>query len=236
MAGLNIHYFQHVPFEGLGSIEKWVLAKNHVLTGTHFYELHRFPELDNIDWLIVMGGPMGVYDENQYPWLATEKEFITKAIAKGKTVLGICLGAQLIAEVLGAKVYPNSQKEIGWFPIKLSAQALQSPIMKNLPENFSVFHWHGDTFDLPEGALHLAESQACLNQAFSYKEKVLGLQFHFEVDAAAVEGMIEGADAELSKAPFVQTAAEILRHTHFAEQNNLYLVQILDTLECLALK
>ena len=230
MQALNIHYFQHVPFEGLACIENWVFARNHVLSCTRFYEEHTLPDLDKIDWLIVMGGPMGVYDEALFPWLVVEKDFISKAIAKGKMVLGICLGAQLIAENLGAKVYPNTQKEIGWFPIRLTEAATRLNMFDGFASEFSVFHWHGDTFDLPGGATLLAESTACKNQAFIYKEKVLGLQFHFEVDALAVAGMVDGADAELVKGLYVQTADEILSNVAFASRNNLYLYQILDGL------
>ena len=105
---MKIHYFQHVPFEGLGNIEDWIKSKGHTLSSTHFFKNDTLPQLSEIDWLIVMGGPMNVYEENLYPWLAAEKKFIAKAINEGLRVLGICLGAQLIAAALGAKVYPNT--------------------------------------------------------------------------------------------------------------------------------
>jgi len=111
---------------------------------TRFYEAHQLPGIDDIDWLIVMGGPMGVYDESFYPWLVEEKAFIKQAIEHNKTVLGICLGSQLIAEVLGAKVYPNKQKEIGWFDITLSETAARHPLFENFENQFPVFHWHGN--------------------------------------------------------------------------------------------
>src|SRR2546428_2396131 len=116
---MNIHYFQHVPFEGLGCIEDWANRKSHVLSSTRFFEKHTLSDLKTIDWLIVMGGPMGVYDESEYLWLKEEKEFIKKAIDANKVVIGICLGSQLIAEVLGAKVYKNKFTEIGWFPVEV---------------------------------------------------------------------------------------------------------------------
>ena len=112
MHQLRIHYFKHVSFEGLASIQEWSTKNGHILTSTNFYLNENLPHLDSIDWLIVMGGPMSVEDEKKFHWLSKEKIFIRKAIEKGKTVIGICLGAQLIAQILGAKVYPNKQKEI----------------------------------------------------------------------------------------------------------------------------
>ena len=158
---MRIHYLQHVRFEGLGCIETWAQSEKHSLTGTHFFQNDPLPELGNLDWLIVMGGPMGVADEQKYPWLTTEKRFIEKAIRDGKTVLGICLGAQLIADVLGARVYSIQHKEIGWFPIELTDEGQRSSLLGFIPDQFDVFHWHGDTFDLPDGATHLARSEAC---------------------------------------------------------------------------
>ncbi len=231
MKKLHIHYFQHVPFEGLSIIEDWIKEKGHHLTSTQFYSNNNLPDIDAMDWLIVMGGPMGVYDVAEYPWLLQEKQFIEQAIKKQKIVLGICLGAQLIAEVLGARVFPNTQKEIGWFPIQKSKDAQTDSLFNFLPESFHVFHWHGDTFDLPEGVIHLAESVVCKNQAFRYKDRVVGLQFHFEVDPAAIREMVDGADDELIKGPYVQTADEILEGIDYTVQNNLFMKEILDRLQ-----
>lgn len=230
MEKLKIHYFQHVPFEGLGVIEEWIREKGHYLTSTQFYSDSKLPDADAIDWLIVMGGPMGVYDEAIYPWLRKEKEFIDQAIKKQKVVLGICLGAQLIAEVLGSEVYPNTQKEIGWFPITVNKDVGTNVLFEFLPKKLDVFHWHGDTFDLPEGALHIAESVICKNQAFSYKDRVIGLQFHFEVDEASIRGMVEGADDELVKGAYVQTASEILERINLTTENNVHMKKLLDRL------
>ena len=125
---MRIHYFQHVPFEGLGSIEDWIRSEGYDLFSTRFYRNDPLPELDRIDWLIVMGGPMGANDDHIYPWLAAEKKFIGEAIKKGVRILGICLGAQLIASVLGARVYPNAHKEIGWFHVRLTPDGLACQI------------------------------------------------------------------------------------------------------------
>ena len=115
---MNIHFFQHVEFEGLGIIENWIRNNHHNLTATKFYSKLELPEINEIDFLIIMGGHMSVYDDNRYYWLKYEKDFIERAIKHNKKILGICLGAQLLAVTLGAKVHKNDFKEIGWFPVK----------------------------------------------------------------------------------------------------------------------
>jgi len=226
----NIAVFMHVPFEGLGCIEQWITKNNHTVSYTKFYEDYKLPDIHTIDWLIVMGGPMGVYDEAVYPWLAEEKSYIKQAIEAGKTVLGICLGSQLIAEVLGAKVYPNKQKEIGWFDVSLSETAKTDSLFAGFEDKFPVFHWHGDTFDLPEGSTHLTSSNVCRNQAFLYNEKVLGLQFHFEVTEETLQGMVEHGTSELVESETIQSADRILSTTDYIATNNLRMHQILDNL------
>ena len=202
------HWFQHVPFEGLGSIECWLMANGYEVTYTRLFEPHALPVLDAVDFLIVMGGPMSVNDEADYPWLVAEKAFIRNCIDAGKPVLGICLGAQLIASVLGARVFPNSLKEIGWFPIEAVPSDAESRF--KFPSSTTVFHWHGETFDLPQGAIRLAKSAGCDNQAFQYGEKVIGLQFHLETTPEAAEAIVTNCRHELIPAEYVQTEADIL--------------------------
>src|SRR5262249_47695751 len=141
-------------------------------------------QLQEIDLVVVLGGPMNIYEEDKFPWLIAEKKFIRQAIEEKLAVLGLCLGSQLIADVLGAKIYPNDEKEIGWFPVEVTEAALKHRLFSHWPNFFTPFHWHGDTFDLPEGAIHLARSQACRNQAFLYQDRVVGLQFHLEINLA----------------------------------------------------
>jgi len=152
---------------------------------------------------------MGVHDEDRFPWLAIEKRFIERSMSKGKAVLGICLGAQLIADVLGARVYPNGYKEIGWFPIELTEAGQRSPLFSFLPERLEVFHWHGDTFDLPAGALHIARSEACTHQAFMHNERAIGLQFHLESTTEGVEALIENCSGELADGRYIQAPAQL---------------------------
>jgi GMP synthase-like glutamine amidotransferase len=225
---MRIHYFQHVPFEGLGNIENWIKSKKYELSATRFYAADPLPELGEIDWLIIMGGPMGVYDDKKYPWLTAEKSFIEAAIRAGKKVLAICLGAQLVASVLGAKVYPHIHKEIGWFPLSLTAEGVEAEVLKGFPAELSAFHWHGGTFSLPVGAAHLAETTACRNQAFAYGNKVIGLQFHLDVTRESVEQLIENCEAELVRAPYIQMPEQMLRTVDKFEEIQKYMHKLLD--------
>jgi len=207
---MTIHYFQHVPFEGLGSISEWAQRNGHRITVTRFFADDPLPSLEQVDWLIVMGGPMNINEEDQYPWLSQEKRFIENAIRANKVVLGVCLGAQLIADALGAKVYRNPTKEIGWFPIAKTESAVNSELFKAFPAEIEVFHWHGDTFELPAGAVHLARSSACINQAFVFDERVMGLQFHLEITQQSAAELITHCPDEIVAASFIQTAEAML--------------------------
>jgi len=227
MKHLHIHYLQHVPFEGPGYIVTWAADNGHTLTGTRLYADESLPDM-SFDWLIIMGGPMSVYDERRHSWMIAEKDFIRKAIRADKTVIGICLGAQLIANALGGKVYPNPKKEIGWFPVYLTGN--EYPVTRDLPAMFDVLHWHGDTFDLPEEAIHLMYSEACRQQAFIYKDKVLGLQFHWETTQETLKQMVDNCRHELVEDLFVQNEASVLKGAEMSGQNNSYLVRILDHL------
>lgn len=230
MKTLNIRYFQHVQFEGLGCIEKWARLNGHKLTSTKFYEDAYLPDINNIDWLIIMGGPMSAYEENKFAWLKEEKKFIKQAVENGKTVIGICLGSQLLAAALGAKVYPNKEKEIGWFNVELTSDGKEDKLFKGFENKFKVFHWHGDTFDLPQGAVHLAQTDNCKNQAFLYKDKVLGLQFHFETTEQTLAAMVANCNNELTNGSLIQSEAEILNSRNYIEANNLKMFEILNRL------
>ncbi|WP_036858534.1 type 1 glutamine amidotransferase [Porticoccus hydrocarbonoclasticus] len=206
---MRSHIFQHVPFEGPGSIEPWLRAAGHNITRTPFFiGGSTLPAISDIDSLIVMGGPMSANDEQLFPWLAQEKAFIRRAIDDGKPVLGICLGAQLIASAMGARVYPNPTREIGWFPI----HGCTVPGANNFsfPSSVNVFHWHGETFDLPSGAIHLASSDVCRLQAFQLGTSVIGLQFHLETTPASARDIVTHCSAELTPDDHVQDAATLL--------------------------
>jgi GMP synthase-like glutamine amidotransferase len=230
MKKLRIHYFQHVVYEGLGSIEEWINSSGHSLTSTRFFEKALLPELSDFDWLIVMGGGMSVNDETEFPWLVTEKQFIRKAIEAGKTVLGICLGSQLVSSALGARVYRNKEKEIGWFDIHITNPALPGTLFSETGRRFKVFHWHGDTFDLPEKAVLLASSDAAKNQAYLYMEKVLALQFHLEPTLKSMQLMIEHGRDDLTRGPFVQTEEQLTADKQLFESNRELLFALLNML------
>lgn len=230
MSVLRIHVFQHVPFEGPGTIRQWATARGHTVQRTEFFRSPRLPSLEALDWLVIMGGPMGATDEDQNSWMTGEKAFIASAIEAGKVVLGICLGAQMIASVLGSRVYPGKQKEIGWFPVSLTREASGLPLFSGLTGDPLVFHWHGDTFDLPEGATRVAFSEVCSNQAFLYRGKVLGLQFHLEMDAGSLEQMTIHGQEELVEGDYIQSAAVIRSDPEFAYESQRRLFLLLDSL------
>lgn len=205
---MRAHYLQHVPFEGLGSIEPWLEANGYELTHTRFFESTDLPDTKAIDLLVIMGGPMSVNDEDKFSWLVSEKQFVREVIESGKPVLGICLGAQMIASAMGARVFPSPEKEIGWFPIQ-GVDSVDSSIF-SVPPSEVVFHWHGETFDLPPGAIRLAESEGCENQAFQIGKSVIGLQFHLESTPESVGQIVSHCRDELVPSKFVQTEKEIL--------------------------
>ena len=169
---MRIQVLQHVPFEGPAGIADWASARGHRVSLVPLFDGALPPDPNDHEWLVVMGGPMSVHDEPSYGWLAPEKAAIRASIDAGRTVIGVCLGAQLIAEVLGGRVYPNREKEIGWMPIELTEAARMSDRFDFLPPSLEVFQWHGETFDLPQGSTHLARSTACENQAFLYRANV----------------------------------------------------------------
>ncbi len=206
---MRAHYIQHVPFEGLGSIEAWLSEKEYEITTTKLYESSDFPKIEEIDFLIVMGGPMSVHDEKIYPGLKKEKIFIKNVIEAGKPTLGICLGSQLIAEVMGGNVYKNHVKEVGWFPI-FSKKSKQNTVF-SFPDNIMVFHWHGETYNLPKNAVLLATSEGCINQAFQLGNNVIGLQFHLETTSDLVVEILQHCRNELEEeGDFIQSEQEIL--------------------------
>ena len=221
MTALNIHWLQHVPFEALGHIAPWARRHGHALSPSRLYTDDALPAVDDFDWLIVMGGPMGVYEADQYPHVAAEIALIEAAIAAGRRVLGICLGAQMIAAALGARVFASGRREIGWFPVEAVADS-ESPFATDLPAPLTLFHWHGDTFDLPAGARHIARSAQFEQQAFSYGERVLAVQCHPEMDPAGVAALADAFGARLRPSASVQ-AADAMRaeRAHFEPARRL---------------
>lgn len=227
---MTVYYLQHVPFEGLGAIASWIRARDLAIARVALFEDQPLPEARETDALIVMGGPMGANDEKRYPWITGEKRFIAEVIDQGKPVLGICLGAQMIAAVLGAGVYPNTHKEIGWFEVTRTTAADQTDLAGCLPERFNAFHWHGDTFDIPGGAVHLAVSQACPNQGFLYDQRVLGLQFHLESTRESIAALLTHCADELVTEPYIQTDETIRSGYKHIDGTNALMRNVLEHL------
>lgn len=230
MNSLRIHYLQHVLYEKPGYIETWANSNHHFLSSTKLFETTGFPALSEFDWLVVMGGPMGVHDEHQYSWLKKEKEFIKSSIKTGKTIIGICLGSQLLAEALGARVFPNKKKEIGWFPVAVTESGTDHPLLHGFPSSIDVLHWHGDTFNLPKDANHLFQTDICTNQAFLYNNNILGLQFHLEATPDTLNDMLTNCRDELVTDDFIQSENKIIRQAHLCKETNKYLSYILSFL------
>jgi GMP synthase-like glutamine amidotransferase len=210
---MKVQVLQHVPSEGLGSIAAWLSERDAIVHYTRFYQSAVLPDPGSIDLVIAMGGPMSVNDERDYPWLKQEKAFIKEAVDRGLAVLGVCLGAQIIANALGARVFANAHKEIGWFPVQ--AVSTGSDTFR-FPPLTSVFHWHGETFDLPPGAVRLASSAGCKNQAFQIGRTVIGLQFHLEATPATADQLIQHCRDELVADEYVQTEQALLSASHDA--------------------
>ncbi len=204
-----ITILQHVDYEGPGKVADWLTEKGFT---SHIYPMWDNPILPDpaeVSDLIILGGPMSTHEEIRYPWLVREKGFIENVLTGNGRILGICLGAQLLAEVLGAPVVRNKHLEIGWLPIHLTPEACQHPFFSTWPQEAQVFQWHGDTFELPEGALRIATSEGCQNQGFLYKERVIGLQFHLEFTPEMVKRFIRETP-HWPTGPFVQPPESLL--------------------------
>jgi GMP synthase-like glutamine amidotransferase len=227
---MHIHCLQHVAFENPGSIVEWAKKNAHTISYTYFFEKNfTLPNVNDIDALLVMGGYMNVDEETKYPWLAAEKQFIQKAIAANKKVMGICLGAQLIAAALGYKVYYATEKEIGFYPISFTAVALHHSLFNHFTNSYNVFHWHGDTFDLPTNAQLIASTATCRHQAFLIGNNVLALQFHFEINEKIIEDMLLHDGHELEEqGDFIQTEKTIRQQYHYLQQNKKDMFLLLD--------
>lgn len=218
---MRAHYLQHVPFEGLGSIETWLQESGYEISATQFFQAHQLPDAQDIDMLVVMGGPMSVNDRKTYPWLEEELRFIRQTIELKVPTLGICLGAQLIARAMGADVMANAQKEIGWHPIQ-GIKTTEASCFQ-FPESVEVFHWHGETFNLPAGAVRIAESTACRNQAYQLGKHVIGLQFHLETTPDSARAIVSHCRDELTEGLFIQGENDILcvRQGNYSSINHL---------------
>jgi len=223
---MRVHFFQHDPMEGIGTFQDLLKERGWAASHTFWDRGGAPPATDSWDLLVVMGGPMNIYEDSQYPWLAKEKASLDQAIASGKPVLGVCLGAQLLADRLGGPVTRNAHSEIGWSDLVTSAES-RAPggLLEHLPPVARVFQWHGDTFALPPGAVSVGRTEACLNQGFVHG-KVVAFQFHLELAPRFLSGLIEAQDRFEGK--YVQTPEVFLADVDAFHLNREWLGGILD--------
>jgi GMP synthase-like glutamine amidotransferase len=233
---VRIRVLQHVPHEGPAAIADWAASRGHAVATTRLDRGEPLPDPDGFDALVVMGGPMSVNDEASHPWLAEEKRLLRDAIQGPRRILGVCLGAQLLAAALECRVYPTAESEIGWFPVTTRPGAARSRTFEAMPAEFTPFHWHGETFDLPAGALHLAGTAACPHQAFEIEfdggperggALALALQFHLEATEESVRAMA-AAEAAALGAPGAPRAADLLADARLPRAIRPLLDDVLD--------
>jgi len=227
---MKIHAIHHVPYEGLGFIADWISDNNIELSQSLMYDSPTLPVTDQFDGLIIMGGPMSVGDVKEYPWLLMEKQLIADAIDEGKKVLGICLGSQLVAESLGSRVFKNPTPEIGWFPIKKTFLFHSWFTLFDDKAEETFFHWHNDTFEIPEGAVRLFRSGGCENQGFQFEDHVLALQFHPEMNLPIIEGLLQASGNSLVPRQYVQNAEKIVKNTTLHQEKSREM--LFDMLSC----
>jgi GMP synthase (glutamine-hydrolysing) len=231
---MRIHIIMHESFEAPAAIETWALRKNHEITYTRLYEGDSLPEEPEFEFLVVMGGPQSpVTTTEECPYYDASKEmaFIKAAIDQDKLLVGVCLGAQLIGQSLGASFEHSPNREIGVFPITLTEDGEQDPIFSTFPKKFLVGHWHGDMPGLTASAKVLATSEGCPRQIVRYTPRVYGLQCHFEFTPEAIEDLINHSTDELSERkslPYVETLEQLRQHD-YTEMNTL-LFDFLDKL------
>lgn len=226
---MKIHCIRHEPFEGLACIEDWISQNNHELSCTYTYLQQSFPSECTFDLLIIMGGTASIYNSLHESWYLEEKQFLEACIGQKRKILGICLGAQILASVLGSRIYSGKAKEIGWFPVDFFKENNQGLLF--LPDRLTTFHWHGDTFDIPRGAIPLASSELTPNQGFTYNNHVIAMQFHPEMTKTSLQKLIRAAGGELmEKGKFIQTAEGMMEKQHLIKENNSLMFKILDHL------
>ena len=231
---MRIHLLEHDPFDmSRTNMTRWAKKKGHSLTQTYVCNGEKLPSIDAFDWLMVMGGSPSPWEEEQNPWLPGEKAFIAQVLASGKMIFGICFGAQLLAEALGGKLFPNIHKEIGWYDVSVTPKGQNSFLFKDIPNRFITFHWHSDHFSLPPGCVKLAESEATTNQAYLCKtHPVVGVQFHPEYTREMVKYFAREKSREWQIDRFVAGKEAVLEQTDKLSSDTYGLMaKLLDNME-----
>ncbi len=224
---MRAHWIQHVPYEGLGHAQTWLSKAGAEVSCTRMFAGDRLPPAAAVDLLIILGGPMSVNDEATLPWLAAEKAFIAEVIAAGTPVLGICLGAQLIASALGAPVGPSREREIGWWPVERVPP--EPGTIFPFPDRVTCLQWHGESFALPAGAVHLARSLGCEHQAMQIGRRVIGVQFHPEATPGWVASVLAHSPGAPLPGPYIMAENELTADlARRCREGNLLLDSLMD--------
>lgn len=228
---LRVHYFQHIAGEGFGSCYDYFKQHHAQISATEFFalpvdfslEIEALPNIEDVDLLMIMGGTMSVNDEANYPWLKIEKRWLRRYLATGKPVIGLCLGGQLIANALGASVSKNRFQELGWTTVRRVPYTPKECFQ--VPDEIQVMQWHSETFEIPKGAIHLAENAVCRNQMYQIGSNVLGFQFHPEITPHALHLLLDTEEEGVAfkKSPYVQSFDELKKTTkeHYRLGNQL---------------
>lgn len=230
---MRIHLLEHDPWDfSRTNITAWARKRGYAVRSTNVFAHEPLPSPEEFDWLMVMGGSQHAWEEDKNPWLAGEKRFIAEVLARRKILLGICFGAQLLAEALGARVFPNGQKEIGWYEVSLTGEGEASFLFRDVPASFVSFHWHDDHFSLPDGCTRLAASGPTPNQAFVCGgAPVVGVQFHPEYTREMVLDFARTFGEEWTPGPFVAGKEAIQARTEEVPNTYWLMERLLDNMD-----
>ena len=228
---MRVHVIDHDPIGfSRTNVSMWAEKKGYECTKTDVFRMEPLPSLHEFDWLV--GGSQHVWDEATHPWLSNEKDFLAKALTCDKIILGICFGAQLLAEILGGKVFPNNHKEIGWFEVHLTSAGKKSFLFQRVPESFVTFHWHSDHFSLPPGCTRLAFTEPTPNQAFVCRNRpVVGFQFHPEFTLELVRLFSNEYSQEWVPGPYVSGKAAVIAKTKEMSDTYSLMETLLDNMD-----
>ena len=230
---MRLHLLHHDPVDfSRTNISLWAENKGYAIAHTYLCNNQALPAMEDFDWLIVMGGSQHAWEEDVHPWLTAEKAFIARALEDNKIILGICFGAQLLAESLGAEVFVNRHIEIGWYEVTLTPEGQRSYLFRDVPEQFTTFHWHADHFALPPGCTRLAYSKVTENQAYVSRERPLaGIQFHPEYRLESVKYVVRKFGDKMQKGPYAAGKEKILSQIDQIPETYALMAAILDNMD-----